>query len=421
MANVNPNILLAARGIPTRSPMQSMAQMLQLQSAIQGQQMNAMQMRAAEAAMAEQSRARDAAAVQQARQQSFWSQFDGKLTPRTVAVARFAGIDLDDLKKAVESRNWGRDKVSMTDTGGQLLPMNEYGDTVGAPVPKTATPGERMTASRAREQFEADQAYREQQIALQRSGQSLTRRGQDLADARGQEQLRIQRDAIGSGKAPAGYRIGRDGLSLEFIPGGPADPTTKPLTETQAKANLFSNRALAADKILAEVEPSISGVERYAMGVKQGAEGVPLIGGVLAGVGNVLATEDMQRYEQAQRDFINAVLRQESGAVIADTEFDNARKQYFPQPGDTPAVMRQKAENRRMAIQGIAEAAGAQGPEVPALPPPQQPSQRAAGQITQPMQMDDMPDPSTVPPGSVITDNVTGQSFRATPGGWEPL
>ena len=44
-----------------------------------------------------------------------------------------------------------------------------------------------------------------------------------------------------------------------------------------------------------------------------------------------MKTTDRQKYEQAQRDWVNANLRKESGAVISDSEFANASKQYFPQ------------------------------------------------------------------------------------------
>lgn len=58
---------------------------------------------------------------------------------------------------------------------------------------------------------------------------------------------------------------------------------------------------------------------------------------------------------QAQRDFINAALRRESGAAIAESEFENARLQYFPQPGDTEAVVKQKQKNREMQFAEIKE------------------------------------------------------------------
>jgi hypothetical protein len=66
-----------------------------------------------------------------------------------------------------------------------------------------------------------------------------------------------------------------------------------------------------------------------------------------------LNTSAGQQLDQAKRDFVNAVLRRESGAVIADSEFDNADKQYFPQVGDSKDVIEQKARNRAVAIEGM--------------------------------------------------------------------
>ncbi len=61
---------------------------------------------------------------------------------------------------------------------------------------------------------------------------------------------------------------------------------------------------------------------------------------------NWMKTNDRQKYEQAQRDWINANLRKESGAVITDPEFANARQQYFPQSGDSASAIDQKRKNR---------------------------------------------------------------------------
>ncbi|QRI63619.1 hypothetical protein JQ506_22945 [Shinella sp. PSBB067] len=55
---------------------------------------------------------------------------------------------------------------------------------------------------------------------------------------------------------------------------------------------------------------------------------------------------------------MNAQLRRESGAVISDEEFDNANKQYFPQPGDTKEVLRQKAANRKVVSDAMRRDAG---------------------------------------------------------------
>lgn len=196
---------------------------------------------------------------------------------------------------------------------------------------------------------------RNQQAAQAKAGAAENYAQAD--SARATADLRRQQGAAvgqGGGKAPAGYRWAIDQVTgdprLESIPGGPADPTVKSLNEGQAKALLFGSRMAISDEILNE----LSGKGKlYPNIVKQGAETVPLIGGALGMAANLVASEDQQQVEQAQRDFINAVLRRESGASIAPTEFANARIQYFPQPGDSPQVIQQKAANRRSAIEGM--------------------------------------------------------------------
>ncbi len=87
----------------------------------------------------------------------------------------------------------------------------------------------------------------------------------------------------------------------------------------------------------------------------------PFTYGVQSRVPNFLKTGTMQQFEQAQRDFINAVLRRESGAAISESEFDNARQQYFPAPGDKPETISQKANNRQQIISNINREAGPAG------------------------------------------------------------
>lgn len=68
---------------------------------------------------------------------------------------------------------------------------------------------------------------------------------------------------------------------------------------------------------------------------------------------NFLQSEDPKLMEQAQRNFVNAVLRRESGSAIAPSEFESANKQYFPQVGDEPSVLEQKRRNREVALAGL--------------------------------------------------------------------
>jgi hypothetical protein len=143
----------------------------------------------------------------------------------------------------------------------------------------------------------------------------------------------------------------------------------KAMTEFQGKSAGFADRAQEADTILGQLHKTgPTGMGLVASdrpgAIKSIAESVPLIGSGLGAAVNVLPSAlggpnaNQQRAEQAQRNFINAILRQESGAAIGAGEFDNATKQYFPQPGDTKEVIAQKAANRRTAIAGLARSAG---------------------------------------------------------------
>ena len=60
-------------------------------------------------------------------------------------------------------------------------------------------------------------------------------------------------------------------------------------------------------------------------------------------------TEPEQQLLQAQRDWVRAKLRKESGAVIGPEEMAAEIKQYFPQPGEGPKVIAQKKEARKRA------------------------------------------------------------------------
>jgi hypothetical protein len=191
-------------------------------------------------------------------------------------------------------------------------------------------------------------------------------RGQNLTDARAREtadqSLTRPFEVTGPEGMPILVQQDKQG-NLRRVEGfGPKDGASKPLTEGQAKANLFGTRSQEADAILARL--SEKGVERPGA-IKGFAEatgniiglGTDALGGALSDVAgkatNWTQSDEQQQVDQAQRDFINAVLRRESGAVINPGEFRNAEQQYFPQPGDSQAVKSQKARNRQTAIQGI--------------------------------------------------------------------
>lgn len=77
---------------------------------------------------------------------------------------------------------------------------------------------------------------------------------------------------------------------------------------------------------------------------------------------NALRSGKRQQYEQAQLQFVNSVLRAESGATITDNELTKGVRQYFPQAGDSPETVAQKRQARETAVQGLFSAAGVEAP-----------------------------------------------------------
>jgi hypothetical protein len=78
----------------------------------------------------------------------------------------------------------------------------------------------------------------------------------------------------------------------------------------------------------------------------------------------------LRQQEQAERNFVNSLLRPESGAAISESEFANARQQYFPRPGDTPEVIAQKRANRQQVIENFKAGAGTAYQRVPTVKVP---------------------------------------------------
>ncbi len=126
-----------------------------------------------------------------------------------------------------------------------------------------------------------------------------------------------------------------------------AGATSIDFNANQGTAAAYADRMKAANDVLDD--PSLEAAQTDV--VQQGLGNVPV-------AGNFMTSEAKKLADQAQRDFINAILRRESGAVISPSEFENAKQQYFPQPGDTDAVKKQKKANRQTAIDGVARAAG---------------------------------------------------------------
>lgn len=124
---------------------------------------------------------------------------------------------------------------------------------------------------------------------------------------------------------------------------------TKPkLTAVQSSALGYANRVNQANQVIDDLGSKFTSLGSYFGGINVFGIKIP----------NILKSSERQQYEQAQRNFVNAVLRRESGAAISKSEFENAELQYFPQLGDSEAVVKQKKENRDLTFENLMREGG---------------------------------------------------------------
>lgn len=242
--------------------------------------------------------------------------FANAKTPEQIAeFAKRMGIELDKQTPTYQTRNTGgtTDTLSIDPITGKVAVANSVRNTQS---PESIA----SNAQSERNSLRTDARQRE-------SNQNSLTKPFEITGEDGKPIL-VQQDKQGNIRPVTGYL--------------PKQGASKPLTEGQSKALLFGSRMQEAGAILEDL--ALQGTTKSVPGSRTAVVG-PAI--------TAVSGEKNQKLEQAKRDFINATLRRESGAVIADSEFDNAEKQYFPQIGDTPAVIAQKKRNREVATRGI--------------------------------------------------------------------
>ncbi len=127
----------------------------------------------------------------------------------------------------------------------------------------------------------------------------------------------------------------------------PLSSTTKSPTAEQSNALLFANRMASANAVIEDVMKGFDPTRMRNLF----ADMAP----------NVMKSPARQKYDAAKSNWITAVLRKESGAAISKDEYVKAEREYFPQVGDAPPVIAQKAALRQLAERDIRVAAGSIG------------------------------------------------------------
>lgn len=140
---------------------------------------------------------------------------------------------------------------------------------------------------------------------------------------------------------PSGFAVttGPDGqLTVQQGPG----VTGKPFTEGQSKDNVYATRAEGALQRFEPVADAMTSVSDRALNLDPT--------GIVRGA---MQSDEFQVAQNAGNEFLQAILRKDTGAAITAQEQELYGQTYLPQPGDNPAVLQAKREARARALEAL--------------------------------------------------------------------
>lgn len=287
------------------------------------------------------------------------------------ATAIAAGVPAELIKAIKEAPNLGRSKVARTVKGmgpdgrEYEYQVDEYGQRVGDGLAQFRAPVMQDLGG----QVAALDPYTLQPKA--QFGKTMT-----FADRNAAGNLALSRERLNMDKNQGQYQFNAElGGYVPKAPGGQFVPLqgspnagAPKLTEGEAKAGLYLGQMRSATDTLQQLDKR---------GVTARPESVALAGSTL---GNYLAPKDAQQIAQVRNQWSEAYLRAKTGAAATQGEVDLNNRTFFPQPGDSQAVIEQKAQARRQAELDMQLPAGraAQRTQI-AAPPPPKPGQMGSG------------------------------------------
>lgn len=112
-------------------------------------------------------------------------------------------------------------------------------------------------------------------------------------------------------------------------------------SEQQSKDNVYATRARGALETLDPIAGKLASIPNRAANLDP------------TGLSRSLQSDDFQVAEQAGTEFLQAILRKDTGAAITRDETESYGRVYLPQVGDGPAVLEAKREARIRAINAL--------------------------------------------------------------------
>ena len=131
------------------------------------------------------------------------------------------------------------------------------------------------------------------------------------------------------------------GMSVTLPDGTVVQQGGKALTEGQSKDSVFFTRASGAVPKLDQYGDALTEITGKIGSATEKAGG------------NFIKSKEYQLAEQAGMEFLQAVLRKDTGAAITTAEQTEYGRVYLPQPGDSTELLAQKKASRSRALAAI--------------------------------------------------------------------
>jgi hypothetical protein len=249
-------------------------------------------------------------------------------------------------------------EVILQNLGGQVVAIDKSTLRGGEQMAITLTPAEEQRLAMDAQRLGMDKERLKIEISNLKIAQQRLGLSQAEFQRNGYERMENEDGVFYVSKVPGLPAIpvlGPGGAPLKGK--APAKPT-----EGESNAAGFAQQMENATAVINTLP------EGAQPGMASGVAGsIPFIGQTTKRVVQPAAT---QQYEQAAQAWIRAKLRKESGAAIGVDEMNQEYRTYFPQIGDTPDVIAQKANARNIATEAMKRSAGRSYTPPPEIPKP---------------------------------------------------
>lgn len=358
---MNPNIALQYQGFKMESPMNQLAQLMQLQGAQQQNQLGRLQLQNAQDEAAQRQKL-NALAAMYARPGNVPGDGIGPVQDPSFDFQGYANAlgGVDPVKALQIQGMLRKEKPALMNVapGSSVFDPSKGAPVYTAPFkPPEVAPTEVEKLLKARDALPPNDPRR---ATFDAAITKATTHAPPVSMNNYGSPLPID---LGDGKT--GY------IQPPTRPGGPTQvltvpgsgkPAIKPAeggkpTEFEAKAGLYFKSMQTASQTLDSIEQGNGWRQGLAERVVPSEDAK-----------TVVMPEQRQKYVQAQRQWIDSINRVRSGANLPELEYDRAVRTFFPTYGEGESIRQQKAAARKQEEQAMQAAAGKALPQGSAAP-----------------------------------------------------